>query len=161
MIQQTRKTTPKKSAGAAETTRSGREATGGSAKKAGLGAMSFADAENALSPSGGASAKLDKSTRPAKSAKKGELRLGDEGAEVTALQLKLKRMSKEAEVDAEFKAEFNPGKIDGKFSARTENAVRAVQSNNNLPMTGVYDAATASALTQELSFLDQMKASME
>lgn len=120
-------------------------------KKAGLGAMGFADAEKALTP--GAEAKSAK--------KKDSLSLGDEGPEVTELQLKLKRMSKEAEVDQELKAQFNPGKIDGKFGAKVAQAVQAVQSNNQLPMTGVYDAATAAALDEELSVLDQMQASME
>lgn len=125
-------------------------ATKGSSKKAGLGAMDFAAAEKSLEPGA-----------EAKSAKKGALSLGDEGPEVTELQLKLKRMSKEAEVDQEFKAQFNPGKIDGKFGAKVAQGVKAVQSNNQLPMTGVYDAATAAALDEELSVLDQMKASME
>lgn len=125
-------------------------ATRGSAKdKSALKGMSFAEGEKARAPEGAADKKKD------------GLSLGDEGSEVTALQLKLKRMWKEAEVDADFKAQFNPGKIDGKFGAKVAQAVRAVQSNNNLPLTGIYDAATAAALDEELSVLDQMKASME
>lgn len=146
MIQQNRKANPKPK------TTSTERAKGASSKKAGLGAMSFADAEKSLSPEAGASAKP---------AKKGALQRGDEGPEVTDLQLKLKRMSKEAEVDADFRAELDPGKIDGKFGAGTERGVRAVQSNNQLPLTGVYDVQTAAALAQELDVLDQMKASME
>ncbi len=63
--------------------------------------------------------------------KKGALSLGDEGPEVTALQVKLARMSKEAEVDPDFKALFHAGKVDGKFEAKLEGAIRALQSNNH------------------------------
>jgi len=127
------------------------DAPKGGKDKSALKGMSFADGEKALAPEG-ARPKADGGK------KKGALSLGDEGPEVTALQVKLARMSKEAEVDPDFKALFNPGKVDGKFGAKLEGAIRALQSNNQLPLTGVYDAATAAALDQELSFLDQMGA---
>lgn len=91
---------------------------------------------------------------------KAGLKRGDRGPEVVALQTALKRMSLEAQVDAEFKAMFDPGVIDGVYGGGVAEAVKAIQSNNNLDMTGVYDAETAQALADDLSYLDMMQASM-
>ncbi len=129
----------------------GKPAGGGAkkSKKDALRGMDFAAGEAALAP--GAEKK------PA--GKKGELSRGSEGPEVEALQHKLKRISVEGQMDQEFLAEFDVGKVDGKYGARTVTAVKALQSNNQLPLTGVFDAATAAALDQEISFLDMMMSS--
>jgi peptidoglycan hydrolase-like protein with peptidoglycan-binding domain len=130
------------------------EAPRASKAKSDLKAMSFAEGEKALAPEAA-------KPKAVGAGKKDGLSLGSHGAEVSALQAKLARLSKEAEVDADFKALLDPGKIDGKFGARLEAAIKALQSNNQLPMTGLYDAATAAALDDELSVLDQMRASVE
>lgn len=62
------------------------------------------------------------------------LRRGDRGQLVSILQTQLER------------AGFAVGAIDGIFGARTESAVRAFQQQRNLPVTGVVDVATWTAL---------------
>lgn len=62
------------------------------------------------------------------------LRRGDRGTAVRRLQNLLASRG------------FNPGPIDGIFGSRTESAVRAAQSQSRLPVTGVADVRTWTAL---------------
>lgn len=62
------------------------------------------------------------------------LRIGDRGPLVRILQTQLER------------AGFDVGAIDGIFGPRTDAAVRAFQLQKNLPVTGVVDVATWTAL---------------
>lgn len=62
------------------------------------------------------------------------LRRGDRGPLVRVLQTQLQRSG------------FDPGPIDGIFGSRTDAAVRAFQQQRNLPVTGVVDVATWTAL---------------
>lgn len=117
-------------------------------KKDELRGMDFAAGEAALKPGA-----------EKKAGKKGELSRGSEGPEVEALQHKLKRISVEGQMDQDFLAQFDVGKVDGKYGARTVTAVQALQSNNQLPLTGVFDAATAAALDEEIGFLDMIMSS--
>lgn len=62
------------------------------------------------------------------------LELGSNGAEVEALQKRLKALG------------YNPGKVDGEFGHGTEAAVMAFQRSNGLLADGVVGAKTARAL---------------
>lgn len=62
------------------------------------------------------------------------LTLGDQGEYVKLLQLKLQQLM------------FYSGEIDGNFDNETLLSVKAFQTNNKLPVTGVVDNATWSAL---------------
>jgi len=62
------------------------------------------------------------------------LRQGDRGPLVRVLQTQLQR------------AGFDPGPIDGIFGSRTDAAVRAFQQQRGLPVTGVVNVATWTAL---------------
>ena len=67
----------------------------------------------------------------------GELRRGDSGPEVRAMQERLLKW------DPNCLPEYG---ADGDFGKETEDAVKAFQKGKGLPVTGVYDAATEAAL---------------
>lgn len=65
---------------------------------------------------------------------RGKLAVGDEGPQVQELQRRLRA------------AGFRPGQLDGKFGAKTQDAVKAFQKAHGLPVTGIVDRRTAEAL---------------
>ena len=69
----------------------------------------------------------------------GELRMGNKGEDVTALQNKLNM------------AGYNCGKVDGHFGKQTEAAIIKLQSFGQLPITGFYNAKTRELLEQILA----------
>jgi len=127
----------------------------GGKDKASLKAMTFDEGEQALAPE----AKVAKR----KVADEGVLARGDSGPEVLALQQALLRLSKEGHngdksLVAYFKAAFDPGPLNGKFSAKVEAAVKELQRNCMLPMDGVYDEGTAACMAQVIDALGQVDA---
>ena len=62
------------------------------------------------------------------------LQSGDRGPDVLSLQQTLKAKG------------FDPGDLDGDFGPMTQGQVKALQLATHLPITGVYDIATATAL---------------
>ena len=64
------------------------------------------------------------------------LRNGDTGEDVQALQILLNGRGKD----------YNCGTADGIYGSKTENGVREFQRANNLPVTGIADAATMGRL---------------
>lgn len=65
-----------------------------------------------------------------------ELRFGDKGALVEGLQRKLTELG------------YSLGEIDGQFGTLTREALLAFQADNNVPPTGVLDAATQAAFAR-------------
>lgn len=129
---------------------------GGKKDKAALKGMTFAEGEQALAP------EAEQPTRR-KVANEGVLARGDQGPEVLALQQALLRLSLEGHAGdhslvAYFKAAYDPGALNGKFTAKVEAAVKELQRNCMLPMDGIYDEGTASCMAQVLEALDQASA---
>lgn len=67
------------------------------------------------------------------------LRPGDSGDSVTSLQKALKKLG------------FDPGTVDGKYGAATEQAVKAFQQSNSLSADGIAGPKTIAAINQALA----------